>query len=422
MIEAGANRPFHPAAWWGWALAVAVVATRTTNLLLLVLLAMVLSLTVMIKRSSAPWALGFHLYVAIAAWVILIRLFFAVVFNGGAGSTIWIDLPTWHLPGPWADVALFGPISAQGVVTGLANGGQLAVMILAVGAANTLANPKRLLAAVPAALYQWGTVMVIALSVFPQLVESVGRINRARRLRSDESRRWHVIKEVAMPVLADCLDRSLALAGSMDSRGYGRQAGASLTTKRLTTACLIVAILAACVGAYALLNTGALSARLGLPMLLGGLVLAVVGLKLAGTKVQRSRYRPDRFTIRAWALLAVGLIAIGLAVAMSQFDPLAAYPPANLASLPLLDWWACGAVLILLSVLLIAPAPRRPVPLAPENRPAAVGANGRCSSVNATEVTADPASTLPATLQPDLARITGSDWAGVDFRSLLRGA
>ena len=57
-----------------------------------------------------------------------------------------------------------------------------------VGAANALANPKRLLRAFPAALYEVGIAVVVAVTVAPQLVESVQRVRRARRLRGDAAR------------------------------------------------------------------------------------------------------------------------------------------------------------------------------------------------------------------------------------------
>ena len=61
----------------------------------------------------------------------------------------------------------------------------LAVMLLCLGAANSLANPKQALRSVPAALYEASVAVVIALSVAPQLVESTQRVRRARRLRQD---------------------------------------------------------------------------------------------------------------------------------------------------------------------------------------------------------------------------------------------
>jgi len=96
-------------------------------------------------------------------------------------------------------------------------------MLICLGAANALANPRRLLRSMPPALHEVSTAVVVALSLFPQLAESVVRVRRARRLRpgSGESG-LRAMRMVVIPVLEDALDRSLLLAASMDSRGYGR--------------------------------------------------------------------------------------------------------------------------------------------------------------------------------------------------------
>ena len=56
----------HPAAWWVWALGLAAAASRTTNPWLLVLVVLVASVTVLARRTDAPWALSFRLYLWLA--------------------------------------------------------------------------------------------------------------------------------------------------------------------------------------------------------------------------------------------------------------------------------------------------------------------------------------------------------------------
>ena len=113
-------------------------------------------------------------------------------------------------------------MTAESLLAGLYDGMRLAAVIICVGAANSLANPRRLLASLPSALYEVGTAVVIALSLFPQLAESVQRVRRARRLRGDPGRGIGALRRIVVPVLEDALERSLSLAASMDARGYGR--------------------------------------------------------------------------------------------------------------------------------------------------------------------------------------------------------
>ncbi len=56
-------------------------------------------------------------------------------------------------------------------------------MLCCIGAANALANPKRALRVLPGALYELGMAVTVAVSLAPQLVESVQRVRRARQLR-----------------------------------------------------------------------------------------------------------------------------------------------------------------------------------------------------------------------------------------------
>ena len=356
MIMRLLPRNLHPGAWWGWAIGCAVVASRTTNPLLLVLLITICCLTVALRRGSAPWAMAFRLYVLLAVFIVALRLIFRIVFSAN-GPTVLVHLPVLALPGVFSSVHLFGPVSAEALLTAGTSAMQLAAMIIAIGAANALANPKRLLAAVPGALYTWGTVTVIAVSVFPQLAESVVRVHRAQQLRRTPGKGAHLIRQVALPVLADGLDRSLTLAGAMDSRGYGRSASVALSTRNLTSFLLMVATVAICVGAYGLLDTGRTPIWLGASMVLAGLAAGSAGLRLAGRRVIRTRYRPDKMAAPEWltiicaAAACVGAIVVSAVqpqIARPSFQPLA-WPPVSLA--------AIGAVLVLILPAFLAPPP-----------------------------------------------------------------
>ena len=107
-------------------------------------------------------------------------------------------------------------------------------LLCCLGAANALANPKRALRVLPGALYELGVAVVVSLSVAPQLVESVQRVRRARKLRGGTAVGRHALRSIAIPVLEDALERSLRLAAAMDSRGYGRTAGVSSRARRTT--------------------------------------------------------------------------------------------------------------------------------------------------------------------------------------------
>ncbi|RQX16513.1 cobalt ABC transporter permease, partial [Micromonospora chalcea] len=189
-----------------WALGLATAASHTTNPLPLALLVAVAGLVVVRRRGDAPWALAFRMYVWLGAVIVTMRVVFRIVFGGGQGDHILVRLPEIPLPAWAAGIRLFGPVAAEQILGGFYDGLRLATMLICLGAANALANPKRLLKAVPGALYAIGTAVVVALSVAPQLVESVLRVRRARRLRGASARGMRALRGIALPVLADALD------------------------------------------------------------------------------------------------------------------------------------------------------------------------------------------------------------------------
>jgi energy-coupling factor transport system permease protein len=338
-------RTLHPGAWWLWALGLAAAASRTTNPLLLALVVVVAWVVVASRRGDAPWAFAFRYYLWAGLFVVVSRVFFRVVFGGGYGEVILVTLPAVQLPEWAAGIRLFGPVAAEQVLGGLYEGMRLAAMLVCLGAANALADPKRMLKAVPGALYEVGTAVVVALSVAPQLVESALRVRRARQLRGGRQRGLRALRGIAMPVLVDALDRSLALAAAMDSRGYGRGAGVS---RRGAGALVLGGLLGICVGVYGVLD--ATSPRyLGLPMLVLGLVVAGVGLPAAGRRVRRSIYRPDPWRLPETLVAASGLGAAAVLIGTSRVDAADLYPsltPLSWPGLPL-----AGTLGVLLAVL-----------------------------------------------------------------------
>lgn len=331
-------RALHPLAWWLWALGLAVAASRTTNPLLLVAIVGVAAWVVFARRADAPWAAAFGLYLIAGAVIVVLRVLFRIVFAGNQGVVVLVPLPELRVPGQALGLSLFGDVTAESLLAGAYDGLRLATMLVCVGAANALANPRRLLRTLPAALHEISTAVVVALSVFPQLAESVARVRRARRLRPvSKEGRIAAMRRVVIPVLEDALDRSLLLASSMDSRGFGRRGDRSVLTGRLTAGLLVAGLGGLCVGVYALLD-GTAPRYLAAPLVTAGLASGVAGLVLAGASVQRSAYRPDRWG-RAECVTAVsGLLAGAAVFATSRIDPVDLNPSLTPLAWPQLPW------------------------------------------------------------------------------------
>ena len=306
----GLPRDLHPIAWWSWAIGLATAASLTTNPLLLLLIMGSATVVVMARRSGHPFGRSFRLYVMLAALTVVLRVVFRIIFGGQEVGNVLLDLPEIPLPDWAAGVRLLGPVTSEALLAGLYDGLRLAAIILCVGAANSLANPKRLLASVPPALYEIGTALVVAVTIFPQLADSARRVRAAQALRGGTTTGVGRLRRFLVPVLEDALERSLALAAGMDTRGYGRSGGASTRDRRVTGFLLLLALTGICVGTYAWLDPTA-PRVLALPMLGAGVVVAVLGLVSAGRRVQRTRYRPD-----PWEAPELLVIGVGLAVAV----------------------------------------------------------------------------------------------------------
>ncbi|GAA4539042.1 CbiQ family ECF transporter T component [Amycolatopsis samaneae] len=353
-----APRTLHPGAWWVWALSLAVAASHTTNPLLLGLIIAVAGLVVANRRSDAPWAVAFRLYAYVGALVLASRIFFRILIGGEDGGHVLFTLPSIPLPSIAAGITLLGPTSAEELLGGFYDGLRLATMIICIGAANALANPKRMLKAVPGALYEVGTAVTVALSVAPQLVESVQRVRRARRLRAGRQRGMKALKGVVIPVLEDAMNRSLRLAAAMDSRGYGRRGYLSPRVRTLIGVCVLGGLVGVCVGVYGVLD--GTSTWLGLPMLVAGLVAAAVGFVLGGRRVRRTRYRPDRWRLEETLVALSGVGACALLFLTGHVDATDLYPSLNPLRWPELSPWHALSLLVGVVPAWLAP---RPVPV-----------------------------------------------------------
>ncbi|MEO5853336.1 MAG: CbiQ family ECF transporter T component [Nocardioides sp.] len=304
-------RDLHPVAWWLWALGLAAAASMTTNPLALLLVVGVAASVVALRRADHPWSDSFRLYVGLGVAIVVVRVVFRIVFGGVDGGRVLLDLPEVPLPDWVAGVRLLGPVTQQSLLAGVYDGLRLATIVICVGAANSLANPKRLLKSVPPALYEVGTALVVAVTIFPQLADSVRRVRAAQTLRGGAGPRVGRLRRFLVPVLEDALERSLALAAGMDARGYGRAPGLDRRPRAVTGGLLLLGLCGVCLGVYAVLDLTA-PRYLARPMLLLGVVAAVAGLWSAGRRVERTRYRPDR-----WRLPELAVASSGLAVAVA---------------------------------------------------------------------------------------------------------
>jgi energy-coupling factor transport system permease protein len=347
----------HPWAWWCWAIGIGLAVSGATNPLLLALAATAMVVVVLLRRTASGWARSVRVYLMLALAVIGVRVFFQIAIGGGWGETVWFTLPEIALPDWAAGIRLGGPVTVEALVYTLYDAARLAVMLLCIGAANSLANPRQALRSVPAALYEASVAVVIALSLAPQLIESLLRVRRARRLRGATAKGLRALGAIALPVLADAIERSLALAAGMESRGFGRTRGLPV---RGSLTLMLTAALLATGGVFLLLSTAWWQPALAL-LAIGGLG-AAWGLRLAGRRLAVTSYRPHRWTLPATLVAATGVLAALTVWLGAAADPDAFAPGTDPLVWPTLTWPMLIVVLLVLA----------PLPLTMQRPPAVV--------------------------------------------------
>jgi energy-coupling factor transport system permease protein len=351
-----ARRGLHPAAWWAWAAAMAVAAVQTTNPVLLVLIGAVVTFVVAARRSTAPWSRSLVVFLRLGVIVILIRVVVQVLFGDRVAGHTLFTLPHVPLPSWAAGVSIGGPVTAESVLEALCDGLRLAVVLLAFGAANSLASPYRLLRCLPAVLYEAGVAVTVALSYAPELVMTIANVREARRLRGRPIRGIAGLRGMAVPVLQGALDRSLELASSMDSRGYGRRSRVPVATRRWATLATALGLLLVMVGVYDALSASA-PWGVGIGALLAGVVLLGVGIVLSGRRTRRTRYRPDVWRGSEWGVTISGVavvVAFSVAGALGVAGLQVTFYPLEVPPLPVLP---ALAILVGLAPAMLAPVP-----------------------------------------------------------------
>jgi energy-coupling factor transport system permease protein len=350
------SRLLHPVAWWVWAVGLAAAASRTTNPFLLLLVIAVAAWTVL-ERREIGGSNAFAVFLAIGLLAIVLRLAMVVVLGGGVtGRVVLVRLPEVPLPDWAAGVRIGGPVTAEGLLSAAYEGLRLAAILACLGAANALASPRRLLRYVPATLYDVGTAVVVGLTYAPQMVEDAGRVRAARRLRGHSGRGLRELAHLAVPVLEGALERSLDLAASMESRGYGRSVHRTARSRRAGSLLTMVGLLGVVAGLYGLLD-GSTPALLGLPLLVVGVLLAGAALLVGARRDRRSAYRRDPWGLPEWVVVVTGVVPAVVLVVGSQQAWEGLVPVQVPLTFPALPILAVAAVLVAALASVLAPLP-----------------------------------------------------------------
>lgn len=181
----------------------------------------VVAVVVFTFREDVPWAKSFDWTLKLSAWILAVRTLIGVAIGVPIPGTPIFTVPIVPLPDWMPGIRIGGTVTWERLSSSVSEGLLICSIIVIFGAAASLTSPHRLLRVMPIYIYEFAVAVVIATSVLPQVVSSVKRIRMAQRLRGQKMRGFSSWKRVAIPLLEEALARSLDLAASMDSRGYG---------------------------------------------------------------------------------------------------------------------------------------------------------------------------------------------------------
>lgn len=212
---------FHPLVWWLWAAFLATSLLIAHSALVSLLLIAVTLLIHSLLRSTTAWSRTFDWALRLALFAFTIRMLVAILLGVPMPGKTLFTLPQIQLPEFFVGIRLGGPVTSQRLASACEEGVLFVALILIFATANSLSNPHSLLRILPKRFYGLGVAGVIASSVAPQTARSIERVRSARRLRGHDSRALRSWRGIALPVLEESLERSIDLAASLESRGYG---------------------------------------------------------------------------------------------------------------------------------------------------------------------------------------------------------
>jgi energy-coupling factor transport system permease protein len=263
----------------------------------------------------------FRTFLIVGLVLVLVRTILSAL-AGHTGDTILFHLPAAHLPALLGGAALGGAVTAEVVLTGLAEGARLLAVVACFGAFIAVTESIDVIRLLPRFLFEAGLVVNIAMAFAPQFGRTAREIREAQLMRGSRRR----VAPVFVPVVASSLERATSLAESMDSRGYGRTIGLRSAGDSYLAALTAAGSLAAASSA-ALWAMGLNRIVTGLTTLLF-LLVVIASLSRMSRLVPRVRYRRGRWSPRDWAVVVASALAGTTAVASSilglglgGFDP-----------------------------------------------------------------------------------------------------
>ena len=300
--------PLHAVTWSLWAVAAAASVQLAPSPVYVALVIAVALLVVSAHRLDHTLASAFPLLVGLGVVFAVLRVVLTALTThtdgvGGPSPDTWFTLPQATLPRILGGFTVGGTVEGVIVMSAAAQAFAVVGIIAAFGAFNAVASHHELLQATPRAFHEPGLIVTVALAFVPSTVTAISAAREADRARTGGRvvRRGRLVR-TAVPILESGLERAVALAESMDARGFARHRA---SRRDRTAAWLGFASLAALGAAFVALVGRAPDWAVGAAG--AGTVGLVAAVVTASRGTATTRYRPRRL-----ARLDAGVITIVL--------------------------------------------------------------------------------------------------------------
>jgi energy-coupling factor transport system permease protein len=333
--------------WAVWLVVTAVLIMVARNPLYTVVLLLAVQLVRTRHRQPDNRAFQLSLW-RFGLLVITLSALFNMLMVPFGGTILFALPPNWPLIG--------GAVTLEAAVYGAANGLVLVALLAVFMAFNEIVPVADLVQLMPRALPDVGVVLLVALTYVPETQRHLQQVRDAQAIRGQEVHGLRQWRPLILPLLIGGLERALALAEAMVSRGYGavQTSGSGVGMQ----AGLLIGLAAALGGWLAAQYVG----WAGWLLLAAGVALVVALVWAQGQRSTKTVYRP-----RPWRLADTWLVVAGLSPAVVLFfvtKPQLAYTP-----YPILTW-PPFSIIIGLALMLVALPAALPTKLSPDGEAA----------------------------------------------------
>lgn len=306
----------HALTWTVWMVAGAVAVQAATNPLAVTLVLLACFLVVEVHGRRSALARAFPVMVALAAVFGLIRVALTVLTTH-TGMHVLVTLPSATVPEWLGGFTVGGTIERSALLQSLAEAYAVVGFVAVFAAWNAVVSHHEVLRAVPRAFHEPALVVTIAIAFVPATIAAVRAVQLGDRARcgGDPPRRGR-LRRLVVPVFEGGLERAIALAESMDSRGLGHRRA---TTDELRTGRVTLLALLTTAGALVAMIS---QARTAAAILAGvGLAAFAAAVVLASRAEARTRYRPRPIRRADLVQIACSVAAVtGIAIASISGD------------------------------------------------------------------------------------------------------